>query len=82
MSIKEDVIFNRALGQIIASHDRNKARTKMEQHAEANEIPSVDKLTDFLQKISNFRALAIQYETEEEHEQEYNEESQNELVLH
>nr|KAF7383686.1 hypothetical protein H0235_018480 [Vespula pensylvanica] len=54
----------------------------MEQHEEANEIPSVDKLTDFLQKISNFRALAIQYETEEEHEQEYNEESQNELTLH
>ncbi|KAF7384592.1 hypothetical protein HZH68_014204 [Vespula germanica] len=54
----------------------------MEQHAEANEIPSVDKLTDFLQKISNFRALAIQYETEKEHEQEYNEESQNELASH
>lgn len=53
----------------------------MEQHAEANE-PSVDELTDFLQKISYFRALAIQYETEEEHEQEYNEESQNELASH
>ncbi|KAL2751654.1 hypothetical protein V1477_000130 [Vespula maculifrons] len=38
----------------------------MEQHAEANEIPT----------------LAIQYETEEEHEQEYNEESQNVLASH